>query len=507
MRIAHNYEHSLNDVDKFIIKVDYNNQVKESDEYNNIEIINTNYQPILPTIDLDTFYPINSHGEQYTKINFDLKKIKVIETEDSGTYNPFGRNFNKEDEPFLWVYGIQIDLQTLLDNNYVIKSKNYGHRNVKSLKDGQSANISEAVGHIEFNITPIPIHVTAGLGIIVIALEEDAGPSNHAMKQGYQAGAREINNFISSLKSIKRLKKLIKKVTINSTGIDIKQILSDLQKDVESAISVAAENGSIRWSLNHIISDTIYAVGATVDSDDNIGSFSKFISYKKIKEKHIIPFTKDIKGDGAHYQLTGSISAEKPKNYYKSFKHQLQIGDIVLFSGEAGEVQLFTNSKWSHVGIVYKEATNHADAILLESTVAHGVHLVTLEERVEQYDGDISFRHLNVKRTSSMRRALINLYQELRGRAYESRDIQGLKELSNASIDSLDKTSGVTLNKENLSKVFCSELVAEAYQRMGLLSSNNPLYPSNEFVPKDFSEEKELDLLKGELLKELIIKK
>jgi hypothetical protein len=37
--------------------------------------------------------------------------------------------------------------------------------------------------------------------------------------------------------------------------------------------------------------------------------------------------------------------------------------------------------------------------------------------------------------------------------------------------------------REDLSSLFCSELVAAAYQRMGLLP---PDPPSNEYTPKDF---------------------
>jgi len=38
-------------------------------------------------------------------------------------------------------------------------------------------------------------------------------------------------------------------------------------------------------------------------------------------------------------------------------------------------------------------------------------------------------------------------------------------------------------NEEDLSSLFCSELVAEAYQRLGLLTEGTP---SNEFTPADF---------------------
>ena len=78
MKIAHHYENNLNDIEEFIIKVDYNNKVKESNERNNVEaiVVNTNHVPTPSTLNLNNFYPLNLNGEQYTKINFDLKKIK-----------------------------------------------------------------------------------------------------------------------------------------------------------------------------------------------------------------------------------------------------------------------------------------------------------------------------------------------------------------------------------------------------------------------------------------------
>ena len=505
MKVAHNYEHNLNDVEKFIIKVDESNDVHELNEANNSEaiIVNTHHVPAPAVFDLNDYYPIDSTGEQYTKINFDLKKLKVIKTEDYGFWP-----IPAEDEPFLWVYGILIDSETLRNDNYVIKSKNYSHGNIRELEKGESAEIKSDVGHMSLDITPIPIIAAAGLGIIVIAFDEDAGPSNHAMKEGYRAGAGKINEIIKELKSVKKLKELAAKIDINLVDLDINisKVLKESQSRVETSITKAVTNGAIRFSLEHIVSDTILAAGALVDSDDNIGSFAKFTTYKSIKKAKVKDFTENLKGDGAHYRITVSITAQPPENYYKSFKNQLRFGDIILFSSEAGVsdlIQIPTDSKWSHIGIVYKEATENHDVMLLESMPSRGVVLTELGSKVESYDGDISFRHLNVTRTDNMKRALENLYRELRGRDYESSP----KELVNAGIDTFDKQGGPTLNSENLSKVFCSELVAKAYQRMQLLSSANPLYPSNEFTPKDFSAEGEIDLLQGELLKELIIKK
>ena len=47
-------------------------------------------------------------------------------------------------------------------------------------------------------------------------------------------------------------------------------------------------------------------------------------------------------------------------------------------------------------------------------------------------------------------------------------------------------------NQEDLSSLFCSELVAEAYQRLGLLPKPPQGLPSNEYTPRDFA--KNIDL-------------
>jgi hypothetical protein len=54
--------------------------------------------------------------------------------------------------------------------------------------------------------------------------------------------------------------------------------------------------------------------------------------------------------------------------------------------------------------------------------------------------------------------------------------------------------------------LFCSELVAEAYQQIRLLKEPPSGILSNEYTPKDFSEKKGLTLEKGATLgKEVIL--
>lgn len=183
---------------------------------------------------------------------------------------------------------------------------------------------------------------------------------------------------------------------------------------------------------------------------------------------------------------------------YESVRDNLKTADIVLFSGKGGishAIKLTTNSRWSHVGMVLRLPESQA-AFLWESTtltnlkdaidgrVKRGVQLVLLSDRLRTYDGEVSIRHLQghtVSDTSYLN--LMAFRQQVRGRAYE----QDKLELIKAAYD-----GPLGHNQEDLSSLFCSELVAEAYQQLGLLQEPPQGLPSNEYTPKDFA--KHIDL-------------
>lgn len=194
---------------------------------------------------------------------------------------------------------------------------------------------------------------------------------------------------------------------------------------------------------------------------------------------------------------------------YIDVLNQLKTGDIVLFSGKGGistGIKWVTFSQYSHVGMVVN-LPEYSVVTLMESTTLSkvkdiesgqyikGVQIVPLNERVGSYDGKITVRQLEgVSLDQSALRGLISFRNEVKGRAYETNKIELLK-------SAFDGYFGH--NDENLSSLFCSELVAEAYQRLGLISDD---LPSNEFTPKDFSVKGGLKLLKGKLGKEIPIK-
>ena len=195
---------------------------------------------------------------------------------------------------------------------------------------------------------------------------------------------------------------------------------------------------------------------------------------------------------------------------YDEIRSQLQTGDLVLFSGKGGVsagIKWLTLCEWSHVGMVVRmpaDAGPLGDAVLLwESTnldnlkdaldgvAKRGVQLVLLSERVQSYPGEIAIRQLSAYRDPAMLEALSALRMKLRNRPYEQRKLELMRAALDGPFDRLH-------SPEDLSSLFCSELIAEAYQAMGLLPEQLEGKPSDEYTPRDFSGD--LVLLRGATL-------
>lgn len=197
---------------------------------------------------------------------------------------------------------------------------------------------------------------------------------------------------------------------------------------------------------------------------------------------------------------------------YSEIRDQLGTGDVVLFSGKGGISNLiknFTRSKWSHVGMVL--CIPESDMVLLwESTtlsniadldthrITKGVQLVPFSQRLQRYEGTAAVRQLAVNRKQLNLDGLSTFRSEMKGRPYEKSEA----ELFKAAYDGWGGK-----NEEDFSSLFCSELVAGAYQAMGLLpkpanKNDKAVLPANEYTPKDFSDEarQPLGLLLGATL-------
>ncbi|WGV98849.1 hypothetical protein QF117_10525 [Vibrio sp. YMD68] len=192
------------------------------------------------------------------------------------------------------------------------------------------------------------------------------------------------------------------------------------------------------------------------------------------------------------------------KARYSDIRSTLRTGDIVLFSGKGivstgikrGQALLARfmgnrgekNWKWSHIGIVLKlpaydtvmlwESTTLSNIRCVELGRQHkGVQLVPLSERIASYDGEVCIRQLTSDIPELQRIvALSGLREKLKGAPYEKSTWQLIKSAYKGPFGR---------NKKDLSSVFCSELVAEAYQELGLLCRTPP---SNEYSPACFAD-------------------
>ncbi len=196
----------------------------------------------------------------------------------------------------------------------------------------------------------------------------------------------------------------------------------------------------------------------------------------------------------------------KKKQRYARLRRHLKTGDLVFFAGRglvSASVQAVTHCKWSHVAMVMV-LSEYDFVCLWESTtlrnlkdlnmgqVHEGVQLVPLSTRLRSYEGEVAVRQLQgVTLGKKHLKALTTLRRRLAGRPYEESTLELM-------MSAYDGPGGD--QAENLSSLFCSELVAETYQALGLIRSGRRDKPSNEYTPADFSEAREdLPWIRGRL--------
>ncbi len=204
------------------------------------------------------------------------------------------------------------------------------------------------------------------------------------------------------------------------------------------------------------------------------------------------------------------VGAKRGAPQYADVRADLKTGDLVLFSGASffsSVIKWAVGGRWSHVGVVVRspqfpgrvllwEATTLADIADVErGHAAPGVQLVPLSDRLARYAGEFKLRALDKPITPDMDAALTRRRAELSGRPYETDKL----ELFHAAFDGWF----AQLRRERLHSLFCSELVAEAYQAMGLLPEPPHGPPSNEYTPRDFAR-RSAKLLRGYALGKIV---
>jgi len=168
---------------------------------------------------------------------------------------------------------------------------------------------------------------------------------------------------------------------------------------------------------------------------------------------------------------------------YSEVRELLRTGDVVLFNGKGLVSWIISRlGGKSHVGVIYRP--NRETVLLYESTTlsnlrdvssgrkVRGVQLVNFSRRVATYNGRIWVRRLDKPLDRQQRRIMEQTRKEFAGKGYE----QSLWQLIRAGFK-------WSLQMADLGTIFCSELVAELFQRWGFLSRK---IPANEHNPGDF---------------------
>ena len=164
-------------------------------------------------------------------------------------------------------------------------------------------------------------------------------------------------------------------------------------------------------------------------------------------------------------------------------------GDIILLSGRtpihlrAAEV---TGCAWTQVAVVYRDAVQSQPLVfqatmfpacpdVRHGSVFQGVQLVRISDLSRTFDGGIAVRKLQPALSDAQSMRYSAFVDEVYGRPF-----CGSKKVSVGAWRRGNKPS-------DGQSYFCSELVAETYQRLGLIPRPPSGRSANNFIPADFS--------------------
>lgn len=193
-------------------------------------------------------------------------------------------------------------------------------------------------------------------------------------------------------------------------------------------------------------------------------------------------------------------------------------GDILLFSDityiPSKLIEYFTDSKYSHVGIVLKNPVyidpGLAGTYILESTglsdiadsednkYKTGVQIRDLQSVYEEYNGAMYWRKLHLTRDDEFNRKIANIHSIIYNKPYDVNPVHWLGSLINVKIGDVQTTN----------RFFCSALVTYIYDRLGLVDSGTPW---DIIRPKDLGTENpgtnRIKFINCQIDNEIVIKK
>ncbi len=178
---------------------------------------------------------------------------------------------------------------------------------------------------------------------------------------------------------------------------------------------------------------------------------------------------------------------------YEEVRSRMRPGDVIAFGGKGNSsdiIKFATFSDVSHVAAVLQtkalnDRTGRFFNEIIESTTlngATGVRTTRLSDCLSVYDGEVWWLPLaeRIRAGGFDEVTFYNFLFQQRGKNYD------LPQAVKAGIDLLDRLpfsgkDGPTLNREDFSRFFCSELVAAAFEKAGVTGTIN----ASEVTPID----------------------
>ena len=167
-------------------------------------------------------------------------------------------------------------------------------------------------------------------------------------------------------------------------------------------------------------------------------------------------------------------------------------GDLLLFQTRRSSAWLqrfFTRSQFDHVALVLRGVSNVIS--VLDATGSRGVAIARYADFFEQgWITDYSrvvFRHLEIQRTPEFMSMLREFVVAVNGKRFNWSPFKSLRRPTEPGTEN---------------SFFCSELVASAYKRLGLLPAE---VSASAFLPGHFAAASSLQLLEGTLAPEMTI--
>ena len=169
---------------------------------------------------------------------------------------------------------------------------------------------------------------------------------------------------------------------------------------------------------------------------------------------------------------------------YEQYRPEMQTGDLIAFSGNAGfsnVIKWATRSPYSHVAMVVKSnlGSGFGDSILvMESTLQtsvldannkkaiKGIQMHWLSKRIDLYEGSVYWVGLKNPLPPEKKAEMESWLRKTHNEKVPYDYVQ----IYNAAIDWFDEV-GLS-NQPEFSRIFCSELVAKALQIAGVIDSN-----------------------------------